>query len=75
MSSLQLVKYSFYLKYCSFRSNLVLSNVLLSPPTRVLKGYCLRVSIGVVQHHDQEASWEEKGFFRLYVHVAIHHFL
>jgi len=24
-------------------------------------------------HHDQEASWREKGLFSLHFHIAVHH--
>ena len=34
-----------------------------------------RVSIAVIKHHDQKASWGErvKGLFVLYFLIAIHH--
>ena len=34
---------------------------------------CLRVSIAVTKHHDQKASWEEKGYLAERFHIVLHH--
>ena len=34
---------------------------------------CPRVSTAAKKHHDQKASWGEKGLFGLYFHSTVHH--
>jgi hypothetical protein len=34
---------------------------------------CLKVTIAVIKHHDQNASWGGKGLFGFHFHTAIHH--
>ena len=39
----------------------------------IWKGNVLvRVSIAVMKHHDQKASWRGKGLFGLHFHIAVH---
>jgi hypothetical protein len=37
------------------------------------EGSCLRISIAVTKHHDQKASWGEKGLFDLHFRIAVYH--
>ena len=32
-----------------------------------------RISIAVMKHHDQKASWGGKGLFDLLFHITVHH--
>ena len=34
---------------------------------------CLRVSMAVLKHQDEKASWERKGLFSLHSHIVVHH--
>ena len=41
-----------------------------------MKSYNMCLSQGFysyTNHHDQEASWEGKGLFSVYLHIAVHH--
>ena len=38
-----------------------------------LPSILVRVSIAVMKHHDQKASWGWKGLFSLHFHIAVHH--
>lgn len=35
--------------------------------------WCLRVSIAMTNHHDQNARWEGKGIFNLHFSIDVHH--
>jgi hypothetical protein len=37
----------------------------------VSPGVLVRVTTGLIKHHDQKASWGGKGLFRFYFYIAI----
>jgi hypothetical protein len=39
---------------------------------RLRRRVCLRVSVAVMKHHDQQASWGEKGLLGLHFHTGIY---
>ena len=44
--------------------------------SRLMRGkrtVLVRVSIAVMEHHDEEEIWGGKGLFSLYVHIAVNH--
>jgi hypothetical protein len=45
----------------------------LPPPLRDVISGCLRVTIAVLKHHNQKASWGGNSLFGLHFHITAHH--
>jgi hypothetical protein len=38
-----------------------------------MRDVLVKVSMALIKHHDQKASWGGKGLFSLHFHIAVHH--